>query len=231
MTGTDIETNTLQGKILSVRGKLDLSSLKLDLMPSMILSSSEFTPIPSNRTFTINLVDKDMNELAIFPFNLIISTADDSNNKTKDHALISAAVPYNSCTAQVILKMNGKVLAYQTVSPDVPDIKFIKIDTDFNGDEKNSMLFPRAANISVNWNAEDLDGDTITYSLLYSNDGGLTWDTVIDYTTSKSIRIPGDSFQGNTVNLSKFRLIATDNVNTDIKDSDFFSIPALTLGH
>ena len=231
MTGTDIEMNTLQDKVLSIRGLLDLSSSKLELMPSMILPSSEFTPIPPNRTFTINLVDKDMNELGIFPFNLIISTANDSNNKSKDHALISAAVPYDSCTARVILKMNDKVLAYQTVSPHVPDIKFIKIGTDFNVDEEDSMLFPRAANITVDWDAGDLDGDNLTYSLLYSNDGGLTWDTVIDYTTSKSIRVPGDSFQGNTVNLSKFRLIATDNVNTDIKDSDFFSIPALTLEH
>ena len=93
------------------------------------------------------------------------------------------------------------------------------------------MLFPRATNISVNWDAEDLDRDPITYSLLYSNDGGLTWSTVINYTTNKSITVPGNSLQGNTVSLSKFRLIATDNVNTDIKDSNFFSIPALTLEH
>jgi hypothetical protein len=197
----------------------------------MILPSAEFTPIPPNRTFTINLVDKDMNELAIFPFNLIISNVVDSNNKTNDDAFISAAVPFHPCTARIILKMNDRVLAYQTVSPHVPDIKFIRIDADTNEGKTQSTLFPRTTNISVNWDAEDLDGDPIIYSLLYSYDGGITWDTVINYTTNKSITVPGNSLQGNTVNLSKFRLIATDSVNTDIKDSDYFSIPALTLGH
>lgn len=231
ITESGLETNASHYKTLSIRGVLNISNSDLELEPSMILPSAEFTSIPPNRTFTINLVDKDMNELAIFPFNLIISNVVDSNNKTNDEAFISAAVPFHPCTARVILKMNDRVLAYQTVSPHVPDIKFIRFDVDSNEGSKLSTLFPRATNISVNWDAEDLDRDPITYSLLYSNDGGLTWSTVINYTTNKSITVPGNSLQGNTVSLSKFRLIATDNVNTDIKDSNFFSIPALTLEH
>lgn len=230
-TGSDTQTNVFQDQTLSIRGMFDPSNLSLELKPSMILPSSQFTPIPPNRTFTINLVDKDLNELATFPFNLIISNATGSNNKTGDQALISSAVPYHPCTERIILKMNDKVLAYQSVSSHKPNIKFISIDSDFNENNKDSMLFPRMTNISVYWDAEDLDGDAITYSLLYSNDGGLTWDTVIDYTPNRSFTVPGDSLQGNTVNLSKFRLIATDDVNTDIMDSDPFSIPALTLGH
>ena len=64
--------------------------------------------------------------------------------------------------------MNDKELAYQSVSPHKPDIKFVGIETDFNKDMNESMLFPRMTNISLNWDAQDLDGDNITYSLLYS---------------------------------------------------------------
>ena len=74
-TGRGPEMNMPQNQTLSIRGKLDLSSSDLELKPSMILPSSQFTPIPANRTFTINLVDKNQDELAIYPFDLIISNA------------------------------------------------------------------------------------------------------------------------------------------------------------
>jgi hypothetical protein len=39
------------------------------------------------------------------------------------------------------------------------------------------------------------------------------------------------SLPGSGANLSKFRVIATDGVNTDTRDSNPFSIPILNIGH
>ena len=70
------------------------------------------------------------------------------------------------------------------------------------------------------------------YSLLYSNDGGRTWPTaVVEDIRQKSLTLNTDSLPGNSVNLSRFRVIATDGVNTDVRDSEPFSVPIRNMGN
>ena len=76
------------------------------------------------------------------------------------------------------------------------------------------------------------DRDNLSYVLLYSNDGGKTWPvTIADDVKENSLTLNADSLPGNSAYLSQFRVIASDGVNTDIRDSNPFSIPTLKIGH
>jgi hypothetical protein len=215
---------------LSVRGIVNLSDSSIVLKPSMILPSSIFTTRPVDSRFAIDLLDGKGRVLAHYPIDIIESKA--RVKEWKDIGYISEAVPYHPCTAKITINKDVKELVSQVVSPNVPKIISINVTEDKDGHTNPRLIFPRTSKITIQWQAQDLDKDQLTYSLLYSNDGGRTWPiTVADDIAQKLLTLNTDSLPGNSVNLSRFRVIATDGVNTDVRDSDPFSIPILNIGH
>jgi hypothetical protein len=215
---------------LSVRGTVNLSDSSIVLKPSMILPSSIFTTRPVDSSFAIDLLDGKGRVLAHYPIDIIESKA--RVKEWKDIGYISEAVPYHPCTAKITINKDVKELVSQVVSPNVPKIISINVTEDKDGHTNPRLIFPRTSKITIQWQAQDLDKDQLTYSLLYSNDGGRTWPiTVADDIAQKLLTLNTDSLPGNSVNLSRFRVIATDGVNTDVRDSDPFSIPILNIGH
>ncbi len=148
----------------------------------------------------------------------------------KNIAYISEAVPYSPCTAKITINKDGKELVSQVVSPHAPEIKSINV-SDSSGNP--GLIFPRTSNITVEWKAQDLDkDDNITYVLLYSNNGGQTWPiTIADDIKENSLTLNSSSLPGSSANLSQFRVIVTDGVYTDVRDSNPFSIPILKMEH
>lgn len=212
---------------LSIHAIVNLSDSNIILKPSMILPSSTLTNRPAYSPFTINLLDEKGRVLAHYPIDIIVSQA--KVEEWKDIAYISEAVPYYPCTAKITINKDDKELVSQVVSPNVPEIISIKV-SDSNGNPK--LFFPRTSNITIEWKAQDLDKDKITYLILYSNDGGLSWPiTVADDIVKNSLTLNADFLPGNSANFSQFRVIATDGVNTDVRDSSPFSIPILDIGH
>lgn len=213
---------------LSIRGIVNLSDSNITLKPSMILPSSILTTRPAYSHFVVDLLDVKGRVLAHYPTDLIVSKA--KVEEWKNIAYISEAVPYRPCTTKITINKDDKELASQIVSPNAPEIKSINV-SDSNGNPR--LIFPRTSNITVEWKAQDLDkDDNLTYLLLYSNDGGQTWPmTIADDIKENSLTLNANSLPGNSANLSQFRVIATDGVNTDVRDSNPFSIPILNIGH
>jgi hypothetical protein len=224
---TDLELN----QSLSIRGTVNLSAAgdyqSVTLKPSRIMPAGFSTPAPTNSTLSIELIDQNGSLLAQYPTDVIVSKAE--VEEWKDIGYISEAVPFHPCTAQITINNAGEVLAIQNVSANSPEILSVRVT-----DEGHSprLIFPRTSNITVGWEARDLDNDDLTYLVLYSNDGGSTWpSTIADDLKETSVQMSANSLEGNSVNLSKFRVIATDGINTDIRDSDPFSVPVLRIGH
>jgi hypothetical protein len=212
---------------LSIHGIVNLSDSNIILKPSMIMPSSTLTNRPAYSPFTIDLLDEKGRVLAHYPIDIIVSQA--KVEEWKDIAYISEAVPYYPCTAKITINRDDKELVSQVVSPNAPEITSIKV-SDNNGNPK--LIFPRTSNITIEWESQDLDKDKLTYLLLYSNDGGLTWPiTVADDIVKNSLTLNADFLPGNSANFSQFRVIATDGVNTAVRDSSPFSIPILDIGH
>lgn len=213
---------------LSIRGMVNLSDSSINLKPFVILPYSVLTTQPDYSHFVVDLLDVRGRVLAHYPVDLIVSTA--KVEEWKNIAYISETVPYSPCTTKITLNKDDQELVSQVVSPNAPEIKFINV-SDSNGNP--NLIFPRTSNISVEWKAQDLDKDDhITYLLLYSNNGGQSWPlTIAEDLKENSLTLNASSLPGNSANLSLFRVIATDGVNTGILDSSPFSIPILNMGH
>ena len=213
---------------LSIRGMVNLSDSSINLKPSIILPSSILTTRPVYSHFVVDLLDVKGRVLAHYPTDIIVSTA--KVEEWKNIAYISETVPYSPCTTKITIIKDGKELISQVVSPNAPEIKSINV-SDSNGNPR--LIFPRTSNITVEWKAQDLDkDDNLSYVLLYSNNGGQTWPiTIADDIKENSLTLIASSLPGNNAKLSQFRVIATDGVNTGVRDSNPFSIPILNMRH
>jgi hypothetical protein len=213
---------------LSIRGTVNLSDSSINLNPSIILPSTILTTRPAYSHFEVDLLDVNGRALAHYPIDIITSTA--KIEEWKNIAYISETVPYNPCTTKFTINKDDKELASQVVSPNAPEIKSINV-TDSNGNPL--LIFPRTSNITIEWQAQDLDKyDNLSFVLLYSNNGGQSWPiTIAENIKVNSLILNPNFLPGNSANLSQFRVIATDGVNTGIRDSNTFSIPFLNMGH
>lgn len=213
---------------LSVHGMVNLTESSINLKPSIILPSSILTDRPAYSHFVVDLLDVKGRVIAHYPTDIIASMA--KVKEWKNIAYISETVPYSPCTAKITINKDGKELVSQVVSPHAPEIKSINV-SDSSGNP--GLIFPRTSNITVEWKAQDLDKDyNLSYVLLYSNNGGQNWPiTIADDIKENSLTLNASSLPGNSANLSQFRVIATDGVNTDVLDSNPFSIPILKMGH
>jgi hypothetical protein len=216
---------------LSIRGIVNLSATgdyqSVTMKPYRIMPSGLSTTSPTNSMLSIELMDKNGSILAQYPTDVIVSKA--KVEEWKNIGYISESVPFHPCTAQITISNAGEVLAIQNVSANSPEILSVRA-TDEGHNQR--VIFSRASNITVEWEARDWDKDDLTYLVLYSNDGGSTWPlTIADDLKETFLQVRANSLEGNSVNLSKFRVIATDGINTDVRDSNPISVPVLRIGH
>ncbi len=68
------------------------------------------------------------------------------------------------------------------------------------------------------WNANDIDGDKLTYSLLYSRDGGKSWLPLGVDIGERQFPVNLQDLPGS--NQALFRVIATDGVLTGMAQSN-----------
>lgn len=122
-------------------------------------------------------------------------------------------IPYVPGTASIVIKHQDTPLAEVEVSDNSPQVSLSYP----NGGE---MLHGQ---VLVQWTGSDLDGDDLTYALLYSPDNGLTWNTIAhdledsSYTWDTSDLPTGEQYI--------MRVLATDGFNTtSIESSGPFSI-------
>ena len=78
--------------------------------------------------------------------------------------------------------------------------------------------------VPITWEADDLDGDSLTYIVRYSPDNGGTWLAVTVDLTETSYELDTSELPGTDQGI--IQVIATDGVNTTTDSSDgVFSVP------
>lgn len=117
-------------------------------------------------------------------------------------------VPYDPNTTKILLKHGDKVLETIPVSSNNPAVTV----TFPNGGESLS------GKVTINWLAQDVDGDMLYYDVLYSSDNGSTWAAIamgLDQNT-----YVWDTNQASGSSQGLIRVIASDGVNTGQDNSD-----------
>lgn len=194
---------------LSVIGNINLNKSSVDLNPFMLLPGVNLLSRSAvNSSFSIDLIDTNGQVLEQYPFQPKNYT--DRVSGEDQIALIGELVPYVSGVKQIAISKNGEMLAFRNVSDNKPDIKILS--------PTGSETLESSGTATIRWNSSDKDGDKLTYSLLYSINGGKNWKTINSGINETNYKVNLEDLPGSDHAL--FRVIATDGVNTAIDDSN-----------
>ena len=124
-------------------------------------------------------------------------------------------LPYPPSAARIVLKKSATELAVRSVSAHAPVVTVLSP----NGGE----TWAATGTYTITWSASDLDGDPLTYSVLYSPDGD-NWVPVGTAITTTQLVVNAAELAGGTA--ARVRVLATDGVNPSCDESD----AAFTVG-
>ena len=120
-------------------------------------------------------------------------------------------VPFAIGTTRIQIKnlLDDTVIAEKTISATPPSIS--NLSAQLNGDQ-----------IDLTWQANDVDGDSLTFDILYSRDGGATYQPLQLGVTTPNSTIAADRIGGGDI---YFQVIANDGVQTSKADSAALTLP------
>jgi len=131
-------------------------------------------------------------------------------------------IPDVEGTTKIVIKNGTQVLAERDISPNPPQVKV----TSPNGGE----IYRGGDNVTVRWESSDVDGETLTYTISFSEDNGGTWVPLAQDLTSTEFNFRA---QINVhTNSALIKVVATDGINTaeDTSDSTFSVRPRMSVG-
>jgi hypothetical protein len=122
---------------------------------------------------------------------------------------ISFIMPYAEGTQSIVLKHVDNVMDIRNVSLNAPQVTITSPVT--------AVDWPAKTTQQLTWNGSDLDGDKLTYSVFYSNDGGVSWSLIADNLTDPSYDVDVDAMAGSSD--VRFRVVASDGVNSGFDET------------
>ncbi|MDX1665459.1 MAG: hypothetical protein R3272_16850, partial [Candidatus Promineifilaceae bacterium] len=165
-----------------------------------ILDQTKEMPLPEPGDWTLVLLDGADNVLATHSVEAHQLTA--SEQVEGIPAIIRAAVPAPEALHRLELRHDGNTVDAREVSANAPTVNI-------TAPEPNQEL--PAGDITFSWEGSDPDGDSLTYSLFYSHDDGMSWTPLTSATSATELTLPSDRLPGGT---SHLRVVASDGMLT-----------------
>ncbi len=127
-------------------------------------------------------------------------------------------IPHYSGTKKILVKHEDQVLAERVISDHAPTISV----TYPNGGEQVG------GEVTIQWSANDVDGDATSYLLYFSADNGVTWNPLMAGLTEASYT--WDLSQVPLGQQYLVRIVTTDGFNTaeDVSDASFAVVAGTT---
>ncbi len=168
------------------------------------IDSVEEMPTLTPGGYTLRLVDASNVTLTEFP--ITPEPVADADGWMS----FAAVVPFDASARQVQLveDASATVIAVQAISDSSPEV---------SGVDLPGAVAPLQGVATINWTASDANGDALTYDLLYSVDGGFTFEPLQLGLTGGSVDFDTSRLAGSMSGV--FRIVATDGVNTAYADS------------
>ena len=123
---------------------------------------------------------------------------------------VTFIMPWVAGADTVVLVHKGQVLDQRSVSANAPTVKITN--------PAGAANWPAGTTQTLAWTGQDLDGDALTYSVLYSIDGGVNWALVADHITAQFHEFRG-RFVGGWRD-TRFRVVANDGIDTGYDETD-----------
>lgn len=175
--------------------------------------SMALTPVQQPGSYEIQLLGETGGLLSQISFTPVTS------EESPAWLTFAESVPFASGTRliQVVDTGSGDIILAQEVSPNPPVVNSAAPARGLaTSGEVSQLADPLPDSFTLNWNASDPDGEPLTFDVLFSLDG-LTFTPVATNLTGNSVVLDTTTLPGGT---GRFRVIASDGVNTNYTDSD-----------
>ena len=210
MLANSVQTVTASD-FLVVVGMADLDDNSASLESVYQITQDATVPLPTPGDWTIALVGAGDTDLATYDF--APEELTDSEESPGRPAVISAILPWEPGTMKVEIRYDGVVRASRNASVNPPTVT---ITSPGNGTVLSAGAF------DATWTGSDLDGDPLTYSILYSNDGGSNWQTLATELTATQLTLDTDNLPGGS---GMLRVLASDGLLSGQDTSGTFDVP------
>ena len=191
-----------------VHGEVDFAADTVELLPFGKVTTTSQPEIPETGDYILELRDSAQQVLASIPFEPQRSVG--SEGGMMDTGSFLLVLPDDPAVRHWVVLHGDKTLATASASNSAPVVSLLSP----NGGEVIS-----GPSVTVSWTASDLDGDELTYTILYSADAGVNWRCLaVDLSGEITCVIPRNSLIGSEQGL--FKVIASDGVLTDSDVSD-----------
>lgn len=196
---------------LIVVGLADLDAHTANLESVQKISQEADAPLPVAGEWSLVLLDASNQELASYPF--APQELTDDAESPGHPGVISEIVPWTAGAVKVEIRYNGDVVASRSASANPPGVT---VTSPGPGEVIHDGPF------TLTWSGSDPDGDPLTYSVLYSNDEGATWETLAAGLQATELNLNTDTLPGGS---GLLRVIADDGFLTGMGTSGAFSVP------
>jgi hypothetical protein len=198
-------------EFLIVAGMADLESNTASLDNVYLISQDNTLPLPEPGDWEIALVGAADNVLASYPF--APDELTDAEESPGTPAVIAEVVPWAAGAVKVEIRYQGQVVASRSASANPPSVN---LTSPADGAQLADGPF------QVSWTGSDPDGDPLTYSLLYSNDGGQNWQTLATNLTTTGLELNTSQLPGGS---GLLRVVASDGFLSGQDTSGAIGVP------
>ncbi|MBK8048311.1 MAG: BACON domain-containing protein [Anaerolineales bacterium] len=181
-----------------------------------MLDETEQVPVPNGGDWILALQDADGNDLKTYAFTPMELT--DGEEVVGRPAVIALIVPAIEGLAKIEIRVGSQVVATRNASATAPVVQIT-----LPAPEQGSVH--TLDTLDVAWTASDADGDPLSFSVLYSNDDGATWQTQVTGLTENHYTIDSSLIPGG--NNSRVRVLASDG----FLGGEAISAPFFIPGH
>jgi len=122
---------------------------------------------------------------------------------------VSFIMPWAEGTTSVALVHQDQLLDERTVSAHAPTVQITSPTA--------PAAWPAGSTQTLSWQGADQDGNSLSYAVMYSHDGGASWQTLGNTLTSTTQSLAVDTLAGGTD--VRFRVVATDGINTGLAET------------
>jgi hypothetical protein len=199
----------IDGDFLSVFGAIFPDSGMASIGLLRHLSSVAVIPTLVPGDYSIRLLDGGGHTLADYPFTP--GPVGDADGAMLGFGQVVDHVP-GTAKVQIVRLADGGVLTSEALSANPPSVSGVTVQG-----------APAPGAVVSTWIASDPDGDALAFDILYSRDGGTSFQTVLMDITGNSAQIDTTALGGSGDAI--LRVVANDGVHTAQGDSDPFTVP------
>ncbi|BCX04100.1 MAG: hypothetical protein KatS3mg053_2038 [Candidatus Roseilinea sp.] len=197
----------VSGDFLDIQGTIIADTNTASIQRLRRVSSATIPPLVPG-PYAIRLFDAGSTQLASYAF------TPEASDEIHSLLYFDQVVNFVAGTRQVrIVRLgDGQTLATANISPNAPVVSNVALQGAPN---------PVTGTVTLSWSASDADGDALTFDVLYSRNGGTSFQRVRSSVSGTSTTIDTTTLGGGTGIL---RVVANDGANTGQADSAPFAM-------